>query len=279
MLLTATWPNDDPVPKKILNEIVKHSIPAFKFSKVMEFLKYFLSYFSNIISIQIIIHTIWLPTSYGAKCVSRIGVQRSNRYTSFIQLQENVLTMRAQSSLKLYGIIVPVMSHAKYLYIYYIYLYLISLRHSNISILSTLSRKRYPKYPDYRYFDARLAGDVNEGGIPFQQFLLSYSTFVTSRIKYFSPKWVFSVFAFGIYHSIAFVFIIILLELYRYSELSSYFIESSPQTKLKKTSSISDTKSATKLKNITEASSLLRESRLLVLRGYVYRDVYMLDIY
>lgn len=34
MLLKATWPNNDPVQPEILNEIIKYSIPAFKFSSV-----------------------------------------------------------------------------------------------------------------------------------------------------------------------------------------------------------------------------------------------------
>jgi hypothetical protein len=35
LLLKATWPGDDPVPADILHEIVKYSIPAFKFSSVV----------------------------------------------------------------------------------------------------------------------------------------------------------------------------------------------------------------------------------------------------
>jgi len=34
MLLKATWPGDEPVPLELLDEIVKHSIPAFKYGKV-----------------------------------------------------------------------------------------------------------------------------------------------------------------------------------------------------------------------------------------------------
>lgn len=33
MLLKATWPDDEPVPSEVLNEIIKHSIPAFKYGK------------------------------------------------------------------------------------------------------------------------------------------------------------------------------------------------------------------------------------------------------
>lgn len=33
MLLKATWPSDDPVPNEILNEIIRHSIPAFKYGR------------------------------------------------------------------------------------------------------------------------------------------------------------------------------------------------------------------------------------------------------
>ena len=32
-MLPATWPDDEPVPTKVLNEIIKHSIPAFKYGK------------------------------------------------------------------------------------------------------------------------------------------------------------------------------------------------------------------------------------------------------
>jgi hypothetical protein len=32
MLLKATWPGNSPVPPEILGEIIKYSIPAFKFS-------------------------------------------------------------------------------------------------------------------------------------------------------------------------------------------------------------------------------------------------------
>lgn len=35
MLLKATWPGDDPVPHDILGEIIKYSIPAFKFTGVV----------------------------------------------------------------------------------------------------------------------------------------------------------------------------------------------------------------------------------------------------
>lgn len=33
MLLKATWPGNEPVPQDILTEIIKHSIPAFKYSQ------------------------------------------------------------------------------------------------------------------------------------------------------------------------------------------------------------------------------------------------------
>ena len=33
MLLRATWPGDDPVPQELLDEIIKHSIPAFKYGR------------------------------------------------------------------------------------------------------------------------------------------------------------------------------------------------------------------------------------------------------
>jgi hypothetical protein len=33
MLLKATWPNDEAVPNEILNEIINHSIPAFKYGR------------------------------------------------------------------------------------------------------------------------------------------------------------------------------------------------------------------------------------------------------
>ena len=33
MLLKATWPDNDPVPSEILEEIIKHSIPSFKYGR------------------------------------------------------------------------------------------------------------------------------------------------------------------------------------------------------------------------------------------------------
>jgi hypothetical protein len=33
MLLKATWPDNDPVPEEILEEIIKSSIPAFRKNK------------------------------------------------------------------------------------------------------------------------------------------------------------------------------------------------------------------------------------------------------
>ncbi len=33
LLLKATWPGNEPVPKQILNEIIKYSIPAFKYCR------------------------------------------------------------------------------------------------------------------------------------------------------------------------------------------------------------------------------------------------------
>jgi hypothetical protein len=33
MLLKATWPGNEPVSQEILVEIIKHSIPAFKYSQ------------------------------------------------------------------------------------------------------------------------------------------------------------------------------------------------------------------------------------------------------
>lgn len=33
MLLKATWPGDSPVPQEILAEIVKHSVPSFKYGR------------------------------------------------------------------------------------------------------------------------------------------------------------------------------------------------------------------------------------------------------
>jgi hypothetical protein len=33
MLLKATWPGDEAVPQDILTEIIKHSIPAFKYGR------------------------------------------------------------------------------------------------------------------------------------------------------------------------------------------------------------------------------------------------------
>lgn len=38
MLLRATWPGNDPVPQEILTEIIKHSIPAFKYSQSVRFI-------------------------------------------------------------------------------------------------------------------------------------------------------------------------------------------------------------------------------------------------
>lgn len=37
MLLKATWPGNDPVPADILSEIIKYSIPAFKYSRAVSF--------------------------------------------------------------------------------------------------------------------------------------------------------------------------------------------------------------------------------------------------
>lgn len=37
MLLKATWPGNEPVPQEILVEIIKHSIPAFKYSQSVFF--------------------------------------------------------------------------------------------------------------------------------------------------------------------------------------------------------------------------------------------------
>ena len=33
MLLRATWPGNDAVPQELLDEIIKHSIPAFKYGR------------------------------------------------------------------------------------------------------------------------------------------------------------------------------------------------------------------------------------------------------
>ena len=33
MLLKATWPADEPVPQQLLDEIIKYSIPAFKYGR------------------------------------------------------------------------------------------------------------------------------------------------------------------------------------------------------------------------------------------------------
>lgn len=42
ILLKATWPGDAPVPQEILTEIVKHSIPSFKYGRSVR--SYFLSF-------------------------------------------------------------------------------------------------------------------------------------------------------------------------------------------------------------------------------------------
>jgi hypothetical protein len=54
-----------------------------------------------------------------------------------------------------------------------------------------LSRKKYPKYPDYKYFDPYLAAAAcTETDIAYQSFILHYSTFVVNRIRNFSPMYV-----------------------------------------------------------------------------------------
>ena len=37
MLLKATWPSNDPVQPDILGEIIKYSIPAFKYTGTVSF--------------------------------------------------------------------------------------------------------------------------------------------------------------------------------------------------------------------------------------------------
>ena len=41
MILKATWPGNEAIPNEILTEIIRHSIPAFKYSQsVIIFLYY-----------------------------------------------------------------------------------------------------------------------------------------------------------------------------------------------------------------------------------------------
>ena len=40
MLLKATWPDDEPIPQHLLDEIIKYSIPAFKYSRAVSLYYY-----------------------------------------------------------------------------------------------------------------------------------------------------------------------------------------------------------------------------------------------
>jgi hypothetical protein len=38
ILLKATWPGNDPVPPELLTEIVKYSVPSFKYARTVSYL-------------------------------------------------------------------------------------------------------------------------------------------------------------------------------------------------------------------------------------------------
>lgn len=82
MLLKATWPGPEPIAPEILNEIVRHSIPAFKYGSSVSL------YFYNAVCLmyyvlwriimflsqtQKTIRTTWRCTSCGRRWQRRIG--------------------------------------------------------------------------------------------------------------------------------------------------------------------------------------------------------------